>query len=77
MKWSCSESYNSYNFSRKNYSPHNGTNLYSNIMEETIMVTIIDSVTGMVLCVEAGNQKTDLRGYGPVHEYGSDYEERR
>lgn len=41
------------------------------------MVTIIDSVTGMVLCVEAGNQKTDLRGYGPVHEYGSDYEERR
>lgn len=40
------------------------------------MVTIIDSVTGMVLYVETGNQKTDLRGYGPVQEYGSDYEER-
>lgn len=41
------------------------------------MVTIIDSVTGMVLYTKAGEQETDLRGYGPVHEYGSDYEERR
>lgn len=40
------------------------------------MDIIYDMVTGLVLSVITKNETTDMREYGPVHEYGSDYEER-